>query len=122
MQCYYHSDHEAIGLCKACQRGLCRDCAVDLEVALACRDRHEPAVRTLIQINQNAAAFGTSFRKSRFFAPGFFILMGLLFGGWTYSSEEPISFGTTIGFFFTVFGVVLLFIHLRTARRMDDDA
>lgn len=46
MECFYHEGRPAVGSCRSCFRGLCRACAVELEAALACRDRCE----------QNAAA------------------------------------------------------------------
>jgi hypothetical protein len=119
MKCYYHPQEDAVGICKACLRGLCHVCAVDLEVALACRDRHENAVRTLLQINRNAAALGATYRHNRFLAPSFAIILGLLYAGWDYSSSKSLSYGSMIGFAIVVFGVVLLLINWRTTRQMD---
>lgn len=50
MRCFYHHDHDAVGTCKSCARGLCPACAVELPHALACRDRCEAEVRALNQI------------------------------------------------------------------------
>jgi Na+/serine symporter len=44
MKCFYHPDIDAVGLCKHCSRGICRDCVAEREDGLACRDRHEQAV------------------------------------------------------------------------------
>ena len=41
MNCYYHPETTSIGLCKSCGKGLCSNCAVDLEAGLACRNRCE---------------------------------------------------------------------------------
>jgi len=48
MECFYHAGRPVIGLCRSCFRGLCRECAVDLDRALACRDRCESHARDLI--------------------------------------------------------------------------
>lgn len=45
MNCYYHPDKPAIGLCKYCQRGLCLECSVNAGDSLACRGLHEEQVR-----------------------------------------------------------------------------
>ncbi|HCU25594.1 MAG TPA: hypothetical protein DF383_11315 [Deltaproteobacteria bacterium] len=37
MHCFHHQDHEAIGICKACGKGLCQECTVDLGHGLACK-------------------------------------------------------------------------------------
>ena len=54
MNCYYHSEKPAVGLCKYCQRGLCSDCAAPAGDSLACKGLHEEQVRgmeTLMQRN-----------------------------------------------------------------------
>ena len=35
MRCFYHPEREAVGLCKACSKGLCTSCAVDLGHGIA---------------------------------------------------------------------------------------
>jgi len=47
MNCFYHRDKSAIGLCKYCQRGLCADCAAHAGDSLSCRDLHEEQVHAL---------------------------------------------------------------------------
>src|SRR5258708_9043068 len=44
MRCFYHPQADAVGTCKHCHRGLCRDCASEREGGLACRGRCEAAV------------------------------------------------------------------------------
>jgi hypothetical protein len=44
MRCFNHVDREAIGFCKACCKGLCPECAVDLGFGLSCRGEHEKRV------------------------------------------------------------------------------
>lgn len=50
MNCYYHPDIPAIGLCKHCQRGLCTECAAIVDDSLACKDRHEEQVSALEEL------------------------------------------------------------------------
>jgi hypothetical protein len=45
--CYYHTDKQAVGLCKYCQRGLCSDCVASAGDSLACRNLHEEQVRAM---------------------------------------------------------------------------
>ena len=47
MNCYYHPNQPAVGLCKHCQRGVCIACAADVDGSLACKERHEEQVRAL---------------------------------------------------------------------------
>ena len=48
MECFQHEGRPAVGSCRACFRGVCRGCAVDLERGLACAGRCEEAARALI--------------------------------------------------------------------------
>jgi|SRR6185503_2669309 len=61
MECFYHRGEVAIGTCRACFRGLCRECAVDLDRALACPNRCEGNARALIEaLDQSARHAGTA--------------------------------------------------------------
>jgi len=48
MECFQHEGRPAVGSCRACFRGVCRGCAVDLGRGLACAGRCEAGVRALI--------------------------------------------------------------------------
>jgi hypothetical protein len=52
MNCYYHQDKPAIGLCKYCQRGLCSECAALAGDSLACKGLHENQVRDMEALMQ----------------------------------------------------------------------
>lgn len=41
MECYYHNGEQACGVCKSCQRGLCRSCAAEVSNGIACVGRCE---------------------------------------------------------------------------------
>ena len=38
MQCYVHPDVDAVGVCVSCGRPVCRDCGVDAQGKLICRE------------------------------------------------------------------------------------
>ena len=50
MNCFYHPNQPAVGVCKYCQRGLCSDCATIVDDVLACKHRHEDEVQQLGQL------------------------------------------------------------------------
>ncbi len=52
MNCYYHPDRPAIGLCKYCQRGLCSECGANAGDSLACRGLHEEQVLAMEALMQ----------------------------------------------------------------------
>jgi len=87
MNCFYHPDQPAIGLCKYCQRGLCVECAALADDVLACKNRHEDEVHKLEQLAAR------SLFQSRRVASGymrnaiFYGLVGAVFAGfgiWQY--------------------------------------
>jgi hypothetical protein len=50
MNCFYHHDRPAVGICKNCQRGLCPDCAAEVRDGLACGGRCEGKVELLSRL------------------------------------------------------------------------
>lgn len=50
MVCFVHEGVAAVGTCKFCGRGLCRECAAEVAGALACRARCEAVVAKLAGI------------------------------------------------------------------------
>lgn len=38
MNCYTHTDSSAIGICKSCYKGVCSQCAIEIENGLACSE------------------------------------------------------------------------------------
>jgi len=107
VRCYYHSNVEAVGVCKSCQRGLCAACATDAPNGLACRGRCEArvaAIDALIERNLS------SYRRTGLFlafAGGLMMLVGLvtLRDGWPF---------VILGLAFASWGV----FHIVGGRRM----
>jgi len=50
MNCFYHPNQPAIGICKHCQRGLCSGCAAVIDDVLACKNRHEDDIHMQEQL------------------------------------------------------------------------
>jgi len=81
VNCYYHPNQPAVGICKHCQRGVCIACAADVDGSLACKDRHEEQVAGLNMLaNRNllqAKRIGSNYRRNAVF----YFLSGSLFTG-----------------------------------------
>jgi hypothetical protein len=63
MKCFYHENSEAVGLCKYCSRGICRDCAAERPGGVACKGSHEEKVdliSSLIERNVRLSTRGSS--------------------------------------------------------------
>ena len=47
LKCYQHPAHDAFASCRACAKGVCSDCAVELTFGLACSERCATRARAL---------------------------------------------------------------------------
>src|SRR5215813_13799910 len=101
MNCFYHSDRSAVGLCKVCTKGLCLECANDLEVALACRGKHEQLARRISQTQLRAGVAGSIF-------PLVLVAMGLFFATWGMLSQPFSLFTVVFGVFLIVLAIVFM--------------
>jgi hypothetical protein len=109
MNCYYSPSQPAIGICKACGKGLSADYAVDVGYGLACKNSCEERVRiinSMIDTNSKVMTVAnTQLRRNAIFT----IVSGLLFMGLGYfmglPSREPIAFiFTALGLAVTIRG------------------
>lgn len=107
MQCFNHSQHPAVGLCKCCSRGLCSACASDLGHGLACRDRHEAQVEAMNMVIEKNARIYAAAPKNILIGPLFFLLLGLLFAGFGYARAGGVTdLPFLTGIAFIIFSVV----------------
>lgn len=45
MKCYNHEDKDAVGICVSCKKGICKDCAIEYNEKLYCKDCIEKVKR-----------------------------------------------------------------------------
>jgi sulfite exporter TauE/SafE len=106
LNCFYHPNQPAVGLCKHCQRGLCNTCATDVEGSLACKDRHEEQVRALDTLTARsllqAGRVGSVYRRNAIF----YFLVGILFAGFGLTQIRWLGWQ---GIFLLAIGVFLLY-------------
>ncbi len=113
MDCFNHHEKHAIGICKACGKGLCPDCATDLGHGLACKNNHEEIVEGFHRINQYSAK---SIKPSlgQYSAVAFLVLAGLAYLWLAYTKNSGwYSFPVILGTIFIAFGLLLL-VRIRT--------
>jgi hypothetical protein len=83
MECFSHIDAPAVGICKTCGRAICRKCAIDFGIALACCDVCADEARELHEMNQRGKKiFGIGATQPRL--PGgvlIWLLFAMFFGG-----------------------------------------
>lgn len=108
MNCFNHPDVSSIGICKACSKGICSDCATDLDHGIACKNKHEQQVEALNMIIEKSTKAYTDAPKNIFIAPVFYLFMGLVFAGFGYFSREGVTgLPFVLGMGFIVFAVVI---------------
>ncbi|MCX4030519.1 hypothetical protein H0A36_26965 [Endozoicomonas sp. SM1973] len=105
MKCFNH-EVDAVGICKHCQRALCKDCCQDLEFGLACKGIHETNVEMLNSLIENNKRAYESQPKATIFGPLFYVFMGLVFSYYGYQKGLD-SLPFILGSGFIVFGVSL---------------
>lgn len=79
MKCFNHNEIDAIGQCKHCYKGLCKECAVDLGHGLACKGEHEEEVNNINDLISNSAKSYSASPKSVFMSNLYLLLMGFMF-------------------------------------------
>src|SRR5258706_6643765 len=85
MNCYYHQNKVAIGICKYCQRGLCSDCAAPAGDSLACKNLHEEQVHSMELLMQKnilqSKRVGSDYVRNTIF----YGIVGILFAAFGFS-------------------------------------
>jgi hypothetical protein len=106
VNCFYHPDKPAIGLCKYCQRGLCSECAAIVDDVVACKNRHEDEVRQLGQLAARnlfqAKRVGSAYMRNAIF----YGLVGVLFAGFGLMQYRFLGLQAV---FFMMIGLFLLY-------------
>ena len=105
MNCFYHPEKPAVGICKYCQRGLCSDCAALIDDCLACKNRHEENVRALEEMTARnilqAQRIGSSYLRNAIF----YGLVGLAFASFGFWQLKWLGLQAAL---FIVLGLFLL--------------
>ncbi len=47
MKCFYHNNKDAIGICKNCSKGLCKECVTEIDKSIACKNKCEMDVKLI---------------------------------------------------------------------------
>ena len=118
MKCFYHHELDAIGICKKCQKGLCSECATDLEHGIACKGKHEKeaeAIEGLISRNIRAVALQpTSVSVINFQH----LFIGVIFAG--FGLYQNNKFLTTFGGVFILYWIYLRVYNSRLFKKISE--
>ncbi len=108
MKCYYHGEVDAVGTCKSCSKGLCRDCAIDLGKGLACECCKQDVtdLTTVIDRNIKVGSNFKNIRKNGMVQFAFLALLGGAFLGTGIYYYE--TFSITMGSIFILYSLYVL--------------
>ena len=117
MRCYNHHEKEAVAICRSCGRAVCPGCAAEVEKAVACRDRCESDVSTILSLNRNALQFAKGTKQARYLGPTMFLVLGAMLTtmGLTYGGIDLATYG---GGVIIAIGLAFLVIQYRMAKAL----
>ena len=129
MRCFVHGNTDAVGSCRSCGRGLCHECAVDIDKSLACRDRCESDVRDNLRMTawslkmmgptestaSHSEGILQSVQRSGRVVSLFNIVLGVAMVAWGAFGQPRVWFLVLIGACFLAFGAYDLFRQSREA-------
>jgi hypothetical protein len=106
MQCFYHPDRPALGICAHCQRGICAECLTLVEDRLACGGRHEEQVRAAYQVLRRNMVQGRRMGSGYIRNAIFYGLVGALFAAFGVMQYRFLGLQAI---FFMLIGLFLLY-------------
>lgn len=93
MKCYVHLYHEAVGFCTSCLRPICKDCSVEVNGKLVCRNcLSEGKVSSIKSISASGKSQGTAMILE--IVGGLFGIFGL---GWIYVGDTNRGYSWLVG-------------------------
>ena len=119
MRCFVHHDHEAVGICRACGKGLCPDCAVDLGHSISCKGACEQKAKEMHAQNIRSQTILNAQRRNRFLAPVLFLFIGVITVVLGFQLPGSFNVGTVAGAGFIVFALVLFAVQQRLFKNID---
>jgi len=106
MKCFYHAESDAVGTCKYCHKGICKQCAKDIGIGIVCN--HDAVCETrAIEIN-NVVDRNVKFSKNRSFVAlyaVFFFILGAFFI-YHAATLQHVGFAATLHYYVGAFLVV----------------
>ena len=122
MRCFNHRDRDAVGICKACQKALCPDCANDLGHGIACRDKHESEVTAMHSLISRAMRAQSFSKRGHIATPLFYFALGGIFLLYGLTTERRLSLLVYLGGAMVAYGTFLFVANRRIIGKGRPDA
>lgn len=126
MECFYHQGSQACGICKSCQRGICKQCASEVSNGIACKEKCEDQAIELDNLVSNSIKMQKSSEllvntASAGMGAGelFTLVLGAIFTA--YGVYESTMFLTVLGVAFLLFGAFGIFKIFKAKKESNTD-
>ena len=110
MKCFTHQAKDAVGICKACNKGICAECAADLGHSLACKSSCEERAHLLNSSMQRSIAVLKNSKRYANLTPALLAGMGLLFAYHGEYGYPRSKFSLMAGIGFLIFAGIYYFV------------
>jgi len=118
MKCYNHPEMDAVAICKACGKAICKECAVDVGKGIACKGECEEDVKNINELMKRNIKAYEGLKGRSLVTPMFVLIMGLLFSGFAVLSGNFLGVVGLMGILLAVFGGVAIVVNMRYVNRL----
>jgi hypothetical protein len=87
VKCFSHSTANAVGVCKHCNKGLCRECAVEAAGSLSCRGPCEEQVALINRLTLQAGASYAKTSKAYLRSTVVYLILGVVFAVFAFRTD-----------------------------------
>jgi hypothetical protein len=121
MKCFSHNENDAVGICKACNKAVCSQCAIDTGSGIACCSECEQEVLDINKIVSRSKQIYNIGTKGNAVPSGilvyiFFTVLFLGWGAFEYFFKSRVNeFIIVMGIGFGVMGIIMY----RRIKKMD---
>ncbi len=118
MNCFNHEDKTAVGVCKHCHKGICKECSEDLGYGIACKE-HISEVENIEKLVSRNIKVNSNLPKNTTFTIYFYLFLGVVFAFFGYNSKGGVyDLPFIMGVGFIIFSIILF---IRTKILFSDE-
>lgn len=122
MNCFQHENNEAVGVCRYCFKGCCRECAVDFGDGIACKNSCVEKAKAVVSLIELNLAAKERMKSGSIMFPSFMVILGVLFAGYGIYCGGIFGFNTATGVVFMAFGVVTYLYQRKIIAKSEKNA
>ena len=110
MHCFNHHDTTALGICKNCNKGICKECLTEVDNGLACTSTCIEDVKFLNTMIMKHKYSSKTLASTQYKSAFIYAAFGLAFMVYGFNSDGLTGFTTIMGVIFTVGALLTLIL------------